>query len=75
MAATRPVVSVGGAATLGGQIEYPPGAKATQGVSHGDAAGDVMFGLEPLLLPQLCATNPSFRWYRNRYANILIPPT
>eukprot|EP00656_Telonema_subtile_P048366 TRINITY_DN5749_c0_g1_i1.p1 TRINITY_DN5749_c0_g1~~TRINITY_DN5749_c0_g1_i1.p1 ORF type:complete len:267 (-),score=47.51 TRINITY_DN5749_c0_g1_i1:157-957(-) len=32
----------------------------------GDAAGDVMFGLNQLLLPQLCPQEPSFVWCANR---------
>jgi len=32
----------------------------------GDAAGDVMFGLNQLLLPQLCPANPDFTWCANR---------
>eukprot|EP00041_Stephanoeca_diplocostata_P029443 m.868504 g.868504 ORF g.868504 m.868504 type:complete len:568 (-) comp23563_c0_seq4:558-2261(-) len=31
-----------------------------------DAYGDVMFGLSQLLLPQLCAIEPSFLWCQNR---------
>ena len=32
----------------------------------GDAAGDVMFGLNQLLLPQLCPQDPDFTWCANR---------
>jgi len=32
----------------------------------GDAAGDVMFGLNQLLLPQLCPAEPDFTWCANR---------
>merc|ERR1712166_1739903 len=32
----------------------------------GDAAGDVMFGLNQMLLPQLCPMEPDFTWCANR---------
>jgi len=43
-------------------ITYP----GVTNMDSGDAAGDVMFGLEQLLLPQLCLTDPSFLWCENR---------
>jgi hypothetical protein len=35
-------------------------------VDSGDAGGDALFGLSQLLLPQLCAVEPSFLWCENR---------
>ena len=35
-------------------------------VDSGNAAGDALFGLSNLLLPQLCAVEPSFLWCENR---------
>ena len=35
-------------------------------VDSGNAAGDTLFGLSNLLLPQLCAIEPSFLWCQNR---------
>jgi hypothetical protein len=35
-------------------------------MDSGDARGDVMFGMSQLLLPQLCAVEPSFLWCQNR---------
>jgi hypothetical protein len=34
-------------------------------VDSGDAGGDALFGLSNLLLPQLCAIEPSFLWCEN----------
>ena len=35
-------------------------------VDSGDAGGDALFGLSQLLLPQLCAVEPSVLWCQNR---------
>jgi len=35
-------------------------------VDSGDAGGDALFGISQLLLPQLCAVEPSFLWCENR---------
>lgn len=35
-------------------------------VDSGDAGGDALFGLSQLLLPQLCAVEPTFLWCENR---------
>lgn len=35
-------------------------------VDSGDAGGDALFGISQLLLPQLCAIEPSFLWCENR---------
>jgi len=43
-------------------ITYP----SLANMDSGDAAGDVFFGMSQLLLPQLCATDPSFLWCQNR---------
>jgi hypothetical protein len=40
--------------------------KGLTNVDSGDAAGDTMFGISQLLLPQLCAVEPSFLWCANR---------
>ena len=49
---------------------WPRNGKASvgglQNVDSGDAAGDALFGLSNLLLPQLCAVEPDFLWCENR---------
>ena len=42
---------------------------AEQGVTNmdtADAAGDCMFGMNQMLLPQLCPIEPDFAWCANR---------